>query len=114
MLPAAVLINEVFIVGADFVGSGIKLVTYLLAFALIWNARKAGRVSSIIQSLFWFLIAVCQGFTFGSVANHDLLGLSWTTAQDVLYILGWILIMINFILFCVADYPPRYSDIKGT
>ena len=80
---------------------------------LIWNAKRAGRVASPVQFIFWLLLAICQGFTFGSVINHDLAGLAWSPANEILVILSWILILLNFIAFCVPDKPPTYVDIKG-
>ena len=92
---------------------GVRLASYLLALVLIWGAKKAGRVASIVQALFWLLLAICQGFTFGSVVNHDLLGLSWSQPNEILVVLSWILIVLNFIVFCFTDYPPTYVDVKG-
>ena len=89
------------------------MASYLLALVLIWGAKKAGRVASIVQALFWLLLAICQGFTFGSVVNHDLLGLSWSQPNEILVVLSWILIVLNFIVFCFTDYPPTYVDVKG-
>ena len=59
-------------IGADFISAGVKLATYILCLCLIWSCKKAGRVTSSVQWLFWFFLVICQGFTFGSVVNHDL------------------------------------------
>ena len=75
--------EDVIITGADFVSSGSKFITYILCIVLILNAKKAGRIASVIQFVFWFLLAICQGFTFGSVVNHDLYGLTWRSIPDV-------------------------------
>lgn len=99
--------------GADFVASGTKLATFILALVLIWNAKKAGRVAAPIQFLFWLLMAICQGFTFGSVVNHQLPGLSWSRENQILVVLAWTLILVNFIVHCFADAPPVYTDPKG-
>ena len=97
----------------NFFPLGVRLATYLLALTLIWGAKKAGRVASIVQALFWLLLAICQGFTFGSVVNHDLLGLSWSQPNEILVVVSWILIVLNFIVYCFTDYPPTYVDVKG-
>jgi ATP-binding cassette subfamily C (CFTR/MRP) protein 1 len=105
--------NDFFIVGADFVAAGSKLATYILCLILIYLAKKAGRVASSVQFLFWFFMTICQGFTFGSVVNHDLEGLSWTTTNDVITIISWVIIVLNLIVYCFPDLPPTYTDIKG-
>ena len=51
----------VYFSGADFIASGAKLVSYWTCLALIWNAKKAGRVAPPIPFLFWLLLAICQG-----------------------------------------------------
>ena len=105
--------EEAFITGSDFVASGAKLISYLLCLILIWNAKKAGRTASAVQAIFWFLLVVCQGFTFGSVVNHELEGLDWSEANEIIVIVSWLLILANFIVYCFPDHPPTYVDIKG-
>ena len=47
--------------GADFISAGVKLATYILCSCLILSSKKAGRVTSNVQFLFWFLLVTCQG-----------------------------------------------------
>ena len=102
-----------YISGADFISSVVKLSTYILCLALIWAAKKAGRVAPPIQFLFWLLLVICQGFTFGSVINHDLPGLSWSKPNEIIVVLSWALIFLNFVAYCFPDSPPLYVDLKG-
>ena len=90
-----------------------KIISYLLCIILILKAKQAGRIASSIQFIFWFLLAICQGFTFGSVVNHDLIGLTWTLAQKIIAVVSWVLIVLNFIVYCFADKAPEYIDLKG-
>ena len=99
--------------GADFMASVSKIISYLLCTILILKAKQAGRIASTIQFIFWFLLAICQGFTFGSVVNHDLIGLTWTSAQKIIAVISWVLIVLNFIVYCFADKAPEYIDLKG-
>ena len=99
--------------GADFMASVSKIISYLLCVILIMKSKQAGRIASSIQFIFWFLLAICQGFTFGSVVNHDLIGLTWTLAQKIIAVVSWVLIVLNFIVYCFADKAPEYIDLKG-
>ena len=103
----------IYLLGADFISAGVKLATYILCLGLIWSCKKAGRVTSSVQFLFWLLLAICQGFTFGSVVNHQLVGLSWSRPNEIIVILSWTLILINFLVYCFPDYGPAYTDLKG-
>ena len=99
--------------GADFISSVVRLSSYILSFIEILAAKKAGRVAPPIQFLFWLLLTICQGFTFGSVVNHDLVGLSWSKPNQIIVILSWVLIFLNLVVFCFPDSPPQYTDLKG-
>ena len=90
-----------------------KIISYLLCTILILKAKQAGRIASTMQFIFWFLLAICQGFTFGSIVNHDLIGLTWTSAQKIIAVISWVLIVLNFIVYCFADKAPEYIDLKG-
>ena len=82
-------------IGADFISAGVKLATYILCLCLIWSCKKAGRVTSSVQWLFWFFLVICQGFTFGSVVNHDLSAVHVLSSRfsgfylDFIKILSW-------------------------
>ena len=102
-----------FFSGADFMASVSKIISYLLCTILILKAKQAGRIASTMQFIFWFLLAICQGFTFGSIVNHDLIGLTWTSAQKIIAVISWVLIVLNFIVYCFADKAPEYIDLKG-
>ena len=54
-----------------------------------------------------------KGFTFGSVVNHQLVGLSWSRPNEILVIISWTLILLNFLVYCFPDSAPTYQDLKG-
>ena len=73
------------VVGADFVGPGVKLGSYLMSISMMLKSKKSGYVTSPTQWMYWLVHTVCQGFTFGSVVNDpSLTGLTWTLSQDVI------------------------------
>lgn len=104
---------KAFIVPADYVGIGVKIITYGLSASLLIMSRRAGEVTSVVQMLFWMAFGLCQGFTFGSVITHDTLGVSWNSVSDVIIIAQFALILFNVVMSCVADKPTNYMDIKG-
>ncbi len=57
------------IVGADFVSPCVKFASAGLSGVLARGARRAGRVSSAIQFVFWLVLSLCWGFTFGAVVS---------------------------------------------
>ena len=83
-------------IGADFISAGVKLATYILCLCLIWSCKKAGRVTSPVQWLFWFFLVICQGFTFGSVVNHDLSAVHVLSSRFSGFYLDFILVLSTF------------------
>ena len=58
-------------------------------------------------------IARWRLFATPDYLDHDLVGLSWSRPNEILVILSWALILGNFFVYCFADAPPTYIDLKG-
>jgi ATP-binding cassette, subfamily C (CFTR/MRP), member 1 len=80
--------------------------------------RKCGIRSSGLMFIFWFLLflfAVPQfrteivNFNDREVFLNDLLGMDWPEYQFYSYMVYFGLLLINLVLNCFADSPPRHT-----
>ena len=92
----------------------LKLFTFGLSLMLMLQFKRKGVRTSSVQWFFWLVMAVCQGFTFGSVINNPYnLGLSPSITNDYLILVEYVGIFSLFILNCFVDAQPEYKDPKG-
>jgi hypothetical protein len=107
--------DEDLVQAADFAAQGVFLATFVLDLALVLLAKRAGRVTSGSQFVFWLLLTLCQGLYMGSVVKggEASLGPAYRTSETLVVVLVFSLCLLNLVVHCFADKTPVYTDIQG-
>ncbi len=87
----------------------------LLSLPLKRKMNVLGRVTSLVQFIFWFATTLCQGLSSGSIIMN---GQAALTSQPnifdkILACLTFALCASSLIVHCFADKTPLYSNIQG-
>ncbi|KAJ8967485.1 hypothetical protein NQ314_002799 [Rhamnusium bicolor] len=103
--------NDVVVYSVDIYTPVIKLFSFALSALLVCYNRKHGLPSSGLQFFFWFLLALCGGVQFRSeirgAQRNEILPES--KYSYVSYLIYYPLVLLMFLLNCLADQPPRES-----
>ncbi|XP_062915140.1 multidrug resistance-associated protein 1 isoform X1 [Mobula hypostoma] len=96
----------VFIVSPAVLG-----VTMLVAVFLVQYERLKGLRSSAVLFLFWLLTLVCaipklRSNIMASIYQKPLVD----TFREVTFYIYFVLVVIEFVLCCITDHPPLFSD----
>ncbi|XP_055507850.1 multidrug resistance-associated protein 1 [Leucoraja erinacea] len=96
----------VFIVSPAVLG-----VTMLVAVFLIQYERLKGKQSSAILLIFWLLTLVCAIPKLRTIIMTCIREQRMTDVfREVTYIIYFLLVFVQFILCCITDHPPLFSE----
>ncbi|CAG7833093.1 unnamed protein product [Allacma fusca] len=88
----------------------IKIATYILALLLLHFSRTRGVQSSGVQFLFWFLLVICETFTFRTVIRSRSMPNPEERLPFIVHMIYYPLIVGQFLINCWADMRPEFEQ----
>ncbi|CAB3223734.1 unnamed protein product [Arctia plantaginis] len=96
------------IFGADYNDPLLKLLTFVLSATLMYYNRKCGIRTSGVQFMFWMLLIVMGWPQLRTeTINYYVNDSAYVRYNLASYVLYYLLVIIMFMLNCVADLPPK-------
>ncbi|XP_018309833.1 multidrug resistance-associated protein 1 isoform X3 [Mycetomoellerius zeteki] len=93
----------------DYYTPIVKIVSFMLASALMQYNRKHGMRTSGLLFLFWFFLAICGCVQYRSFVNKFIKGAE-PTYPLVSYMIYYPIVVILFVLNFLVDAEPKFSE----